>query len=91
MPHVEAVDAGDITKIGVGVILGLIVIGIVLSIIITAIIGRVLIAVVVIVLGIFVWQQRSSIEHKISTKNCNLTFFGVHLDPPQALQKHCPT
>ena len=91
MSHLLAVDAGDITKIGVGVIVGLVVIGIILSLIITAIIGRVLIAIVVIVLGIFVWQQRSSIEHKIHTKHCNFTFFGVHLDPPQALKKHCPS
>ena len=89
MQHVAALDAGDITKIGVGVILGLIVLGILLSLVITAIVGRVVIAIIVIVLGVFVWQQRSSIEHKIHTKNCDLTFFGMHLDPPKSLQKHC--
>jgi hypothetical protein len=89
MQHVAALDAGNITKIGVGIIIALVVIGILLSLIITAIIGRIVIAVIVVLLGVFVWQQRSSIEHKIHTKNCNLTFFGMHLDPPDSLKKHC--
>lgn len=84
-----ALDAGNITKIGVGVIIALVVIGILLSLVITAIVGRILILVVVVLLGVFVWQQRTSIEHKINTHNCNLTFFGVHLDPPDSLKQYC--
>jgi hypothetical protein len=86
---VEALDAGNITKIGVGVIIALVVIGILLSLVITAIVGRIIILVVVVVLGVFVWQQRSSIEDKISKQSCNLTFFGMHLDPPDSLKQHC--
>jgi hypothetical protein len=85
----EALDAGNITKIGVGVIIALVVIGILLSLLITAIVGRIIIFVVVVLLAVFVWQQRSSIEHKINTRNCNLTFFGMHLDPPDSLRQHC--
>ena len=85
----EALDAGNITKIGVGVIIALVVIGILLSLLITAIIGRIIIFVVVVLLAVFVWQQRSSIENKIDQHKCNLTFFGMHLDPPDSLHKIC--
>jgi hypothetical protein len=86
---VEALDAGDITKIGVGVIIALVVIGILLSLVITAIVGRIIILVVVVVLAVWVWQQRSSIEDKIGKHQCSLTFFGMHLDPPDSLNKYC--
>jgi protein-S-isoprenylcysteine O-methyltransferase Ste14 len=84
-----ALDAGNITKIGVGVIIALVVIGFLLSLVITAIVGRIIILVVVVLLAVFVWQQRSSIENKISEHKCNLTFFGMHLDPPDSLKSHC--
>jgi hypothetical protein len=84
-----ALDAGNITKIGVGVIIALIVIGILLSLLVTAIVGRIIILIVVVLLCVFVWQQRSSIENKISEHKCNLTFFGMHLDPPDSLTKYC--
>ena len=89
MTQVAALNAGDITKIGVGAIIALVVIGFLLSLLITAIVGRIIIVIVVVALGIFVWQQRSSIEKKIDQHKCSLTFFGVHLDPPGSLQKFC--
>ena len=89
MTQVGALDAGDVTKLGAGVIIALVLVGFVLSIVITAILGRIFVVVVVIVLGVFVWQQRTSIEHKIDQKKCNLTFFGVHLSPPDSLKKYC--
>ena len=91
MTEVAALNAGDITKIGVGVIIALVVIGFLLSLVITAIIGRIIILVVVVVLGIFVWQQRSSIEDKVSKHKCDLsaTFFGIHLDAPSDVKSYC--
>jgi len=56
----------------------------------SAIYGTVsVIAVVVIVLAAIVWQQRSSIEDHIHRHNCNMSFFGVHLDPPANLTRFC--
>jgi hypothetical protein len=86
---VEALNAGDITKVGVGVIIALIVLGFLVGMLITKLIGKVLVAVVVVVLGVIVWQQRTSIEHKIDQKKCNLTFVGIHLDPPDSLKRFC--
>ena len=91
MTHVEALNSGDITKIGVGVIVALVVIGILLSLLVTAIVGRLILAVVVIVLGAFVWQQRTSIENKIDKRDCNFSFFGYHFDPPDSLKQYCAT
>ena len=46
-------------------------------------------AVVVVVLAVFVWQQRTSIEHHIAHHNCNFSFFGMHLSPPDHLKRVC--
>ncbi|HEX3335198.1 MAG TPA: hypothetical protein VHS54_01975 [Jatrophihabitans sp.] len=91
MSNVEALNAGDITKVGLIVIVALIVIGLLLSIVITALVGRLIILVAVVVLGAVVWQQRSSIEDKINSHKCDLsaTFFGIHLDAPQAVKDAC--
>lgn len=86
---VAALDAGDVTKLGVGIIIALIVIGLIIGALITALIARIVIAVIVVVLAVVVWQQRTSIEHKIGQHKCSLTFFGVHLDPPEHLKGVC--
>lgn len=86
---VESLDAGNITKIGIGVIAALVVVGLLLSLLVTAIVGRIVVVVVVVVLAVFVWQQRTSIENKIKAHKCNLTFFGVHLNPPDSLKQFC--
>jgi protein-S-isoprenylcysteine O-methyltransferase Ste14 len=84
-----ALNAGDITKVGVGVIIALVVLGFVLSLVITAIVGRIIILVAVVVLGVIVWQQRTSIENKIKNRDCNFSFFGVQVDPPDNLKQFC--
>ncbi|MDT4923410.1 MAG: hypothetical protein QOG01_1123 [Pseudonocardiales bacterium] len=91
MSNVEALSAGDITKVGVIVIVALIVIGALLSIVLTALVARLIIVVIVVVLGAFVWQQRSSIQDKINSHKCDLnaTFFGIHLDAPQSVKDAC--
>jgi hypothetical protein len=91
----NGLDAGDVTKIGIGVIIALVVIGILVGLLITAIIGRVVIAVIVIGLAVFVWQQRSSVENKINheknhvCRSFDATFFGIHLDAPTSVKKKC--
>jgi protein-S-isoprenylcysteine O-methyltransferase Ste14 len=91
MSSVEALNANDITKVGVIVIVALVVVGALLSIVITALIGRIIILVVVIVLGVFVWQQRTHVKDQINSHKCNLhaTFFGFHLDAPNSVVQAC--
>jgi hypothetical protein len=88
-----ALNANNITKIGIGVIIALVVIGVVLSLIITAIIGRVIILLVVIGLGVWVWVQRDSIQDKLDKHQCpkSESFFGISIDANKycrQLQKH---
>jgi Na+(H+)/acetate symporter ActP len=92
MSSVEALNANDITKVGVIVIIALVVVGALLSIVITAVVGRIIILVLVVVAGAFVWQQRTHIKDEINSKQCNLhaTFFGIHLDPPDSVKQACP-
>lgn len=91
MATVEALNAGDITKIGVIVIIVVVLIGVLLSIIITRLIARLVVLVVVVALAIFVWQQRGHVQDSFDKHTCDLnaTFFGVHLDAPQSLKDAC--
>ena len=86
-----ALESGDITKIGVGIIVGLVVLGFLLSLVLTALVARLIILVVVVAAGILVWQQRSEIQDKINRHDCNLsaTFFGIHVDAPDDVVKAC--
>ncbi len=91
MSSVEALNANDITKVGLIVIVGLVVIGALLSFVITAIVGRIVILVLVVAAAAFVWQQRTHIKDEINTNKCNLhaTFFGIHLDVPDSVKQAC--
>ena len=84
-----ALDSGDITKIGVGATIAIVVIGLILSMIITALVARVLILVIVVALGVFIWQQRAVIQDHVKKCELNMTFFGVHLDAPDSVVKAC--
>jgi len=85
----EALNSSDITKVGVIVIVALVLIGLLLSIVITAVVGRVIILVVVVGLGILVWQQRTHIKNQVDNCHFNATFFGVHVTAPQSVQQNC--
>ncbi|MFN2517646.1 MAG: hypothetical protein ABR604_01190 [Jatrophihabitantaceae bacterium] len=89
MTTVTALDSTQITKIGIGVIVGLVVVGLLLSLIITAIVGRIILAVVVVALGILVWQQRTVIEDHVKKCQLNMTFLGVHVDAPDHVVRAC--
>ena len=86
-----ALDAGNITRIGVVVIVALLLAGVLLSVVITAIIARLVLLAVVVAGAILVWHQRTDIIDKVNSRACKLdaTFFGVHLDGPQAVRNAC--
>ncbi len=91
MSTVVALGSENITKIGIIVIVALVVIGALLSIVITALIGRLVILVLVVVLAIFVWQQRTHVTDHINKDKCNLhsTFFGIHVSAPDSVKQAC--
>ena len=91
MTTVSAISSDNITTIGVGLIVAVVVIGALLSFLLTRLIARVIILVVVIVLGVFVWQQRNHVRDAVNMHACNLnaTFFGVHVDAPASVKQAC--
>jgi hypothetical protein len=84
-----ALDSSRITTIAVGATVALVVIGLLLGLVISALIGRVLILAVVVVLGVVVWQQRSSIQHKLDKCQLSGTYFGVHWQAPKSVVERC--
>jgi len=89
MGHTAALDSGNITKIGVIVIIALVVVGALLSIVLTALVARVIILVVVVGLAILVWQQRTHIKNQIDNCKLDATFFGVHVSAPDSVKDEC--
>jgi protein-S-isoprenylcysteine O-methyltransferase Ste14 len=84
-----ALQSGDLTKIGLIATAALIVLGLLLSLVITAVVGRVIILIVVVGLGVLVWQQRANIQHHIDTCRLNMSFIGVHVDAPANVVSKC--
>ncbi|GAB2472676.1 hypothetical protein [Jatrophihabitans fulvus] len=91
MQTVTALGAENVTALGVGVILVIVVIGVLLGVLIAKLIVRLIITLVVVVLAIVVWQQRGHVEDEVKSRACNAdtTFFGVHLDPPDDVKQAC--
>lgn len=85
-----ALQADDVTSIGIGVIVVIVVLGFLLSLVFAKIIAKIVVLVVVVGLGFLVWQQRTSVENKIKDKTCSgYTFFRIHVDPPDDVVKAC--
>jgi hypothetical protein len=73
----------------IGIIIALLVVGALLSMVITALVGRLVILVVVVALGVVVWQQRTEIKNKVDDCKLNGTFFGVHVSAPKDVVAAC--
>ncbi|MEO8889904.1 MAG: hypothetical protein ABI301_04725 [Jatrophihabitantaceae bacterium] len=89
MDSVAALDSSEITKVGIGATIVVVVVGLLLSLIISAVIARVVILVVVVLLGVFIWQQRAVIENHVKKCELTMSYFGVHVDAPQSVQARC--
>jgi hypothetical protein len=84
-----ALDSSQITGVGIGVIVALVVIGALLSLVVTALVGRVIILAVVVALGVIVWQQRTSIENHVKKCQLDMSFVGVHVNAPADVVQKC--
>jgi hypothetical protein len=88
---VTALDSSDITKIGVGATIAIVVIGLLLSLVITALVARVVILIVVVALGVFIWQQRAVIQDHVKKCQLDMTYFGVTVHAPHDVVQKCQT
>lgn len=89
MHSLSALNSDQIGKIGIGAIVAVVVIGLLLGMIISAIVGRIIILVVVVALGAYIWQQRSSIEDHVKKCELSMSFFGFHVNAPANVVQHC--
>lgn len=86
----SALQADDISAVGIGVIVVIVVLGFLLSLVFAKIVAKLIVLIIVVGLGFLVWQQRTAVENKIHAKACSgYTFFGVHVDPPDSVAKAC--
>lgn len=90
-PTELALEISGVRNIGTGLLIGLVVVAILLALIVKSLVGRIVVVVVVIALGTYVWQQRTSIEHKLTKNKCQLsaTFFGIHVNAPNDVVQAC--
>jgi hypothetical protein len=84
-----ALKSNQITAIGIGATVVVIVIGVLLALVITAVVGRLIILIVVIALGVVIWQQRAEIQDHVNKCELNMSFVGVHVDAPQSVVDKC--
>lgn len=86
-----ALDVSGVRAIGTGTLIALAVIAVLLILFIKSLVGRIVVLVVVIALGVYVWQQRSSINDKLTKDKCQLstTFFGFHVKAPSDVVQAC--
>lgn len=89
MTDVVALNSNQITTIGVGAIVALVVIGFLLSLLITAVVARIVIVVAVVALGAVVWQQRGEIQDRVKKCELDLSFVGIHIDAPDDVVAKC--
>jgi hypothetical protein len=86
-----AIGSGDVTGLGVGLTIALVVVALLVVLVVKALVVRVLTVLVAVVLAVLVWQQRQHVRDAYNTHACDLgaTWFGVHLDPPENVRRSC--
>ncbi|WP_375486789.1 hypothetical protein [uncultured Jatrophihabitans sp.] len=86
-----AIGSDDITGLGIGLTVALVVLAVLIVLVVKALVVRVLTVIVVVVLGVLVWQQRQHVRDAYNSHSCDLnaTYFGVHLDAPDHVRRAC--
>lgn len=84
-----AITSDQITGVGIGTIAVLVVVGVVIALLVAKLVVRVLVAVVIIALAVVVWTQRTAVVDAAedAASRCEMSFFGVHIDPGNAQVK----
>lgn len=89
MTTVAALQSTDVTKVGIGTILVLLVVGILVFVAVSAIIGRIIVVLVVVGLGLLVWQQRSTVLDHINKCDLKTSFLGIDIQAPDRVVNTC--
>ncbi|UQX88344.1 hypothetical protein M6D93_18985 [Jatrophihabitans telluris] len=76
-----ALDTSQVKTYGLGAILVVVLIGLLVSFVVTKIVTKIVTIVVMVVLAFVLWGQRQHVVDSLDkhAKNCDATFFGVHV------------
>jgi multisubunit Na+/H+ antiporter MnhE subunit len=82
----QGLHSDQISGLGIGAIIAIIVIGLLIAYFMTRLVVRIIVLALVIVLAVVVYQQRQSFLRTIDehAKQCNATFFGVQIQSSNA-------
>ncbi len=89
MNTVEALQSSDVNKVGVGLIIAVVVVGILVLLAVGALIARIIVLLVILGLGLVIWQQRGVVQDRI--KNCHLStsYLGIKVQAPDDIIAQC--
>lgn len=89
MSTVEALQSSDVNKVGVGLIIAVVVVGILVLLAVGALIARIIVLLVILGLGLVIWQQRGVVQDRI--KNCHLgtSYLGIKVQAPDDIIAQC--
>lgn len=87
--RISALDTSQVKNLGLGAIVVVVVVGLLLAYFVTRIVTKLIVLVVVVVIGFALYSQRSQVLDAIDkqAKKCDVTFFGVHVQPSDAAIK----
>jgi hypothetical protein len=92
--HLVALESDQVKSIGLGAIIVIVLVGVILTIVVGRIVAKVIILLVAAVLAIALYYQRDQVVNAIDkhAKNCDVTFFGIHVKPSDpSVKKACAT
>ncbi|HEY2044472.1 MAG TPA: hypothetical protein VGH11_17485 [Jatrophihabitans sp.] len=80
---VSALDTSQVKNLSIVAIVAVLVIGVIISWLVTKIVTRIIAIVLAVVLAFALYSQRATVVDKLdkAAKNCDVTFFGVHVQP----------
>ena len=90
--HLVALDTSQVKNLGLGAIVVVLLVGLLIAYFVTRVIIKVIVLAIVVVLGLGLYQQRARVVTAIdkTAKNCDVTFFGVHVQPSDpSIKKAC--
>jgi O-antigen ligase len=91
-PLLSSLQSSQVKNAGIVAIVIIVVIGLVIARLVTKVVTRVVVLVVAVVLAFAVYNQREHVKDAASSaaKNCDVTFFGVHVTPSDpAVKREC--
>ncbi|MDQ1749612.1 MAG: hypothetical protein QOE71_668 [Pseudonocardiales bacterium] len=90
--HVVALDTSQVKSLGLGAIIVIVLVGLAIAYFVTKVVTKIITIVLVVILGFALYNQRQKVLDAIdqTAKKCDVTFFGIHVQPSDAnIKKAC--